>query len=438
MMIKNKIKLFSLFLIISSLTLLLLSCSVDQEVESLDNESKDKLNYNENELITFIEVDGIGEVAIKLTLPDEPKFEDGAPIVVDVSTFLTGEKGFINNVKAEKEGFVQVSYLWPGMQDSNSGVFSDGEYDYGGENCQLALKEVILFTLGEKEDVKGNLINHYHQTLNDNVGLYAFSHPGIIAVNTLSKYSDELSDVAWLVGRENPTSDKIFAVELGYVNTDENPYYSYPEDYNSFELNIDYSLANYDFDLNVVYFDENLNNVYDESEFRLTKFGPIAYDKRYYSLDLTTSLNSKLGDELETWPEDVATLEEVESFWEIRTTVSNNHNNYVNLNDNLKVMLVFADSEHVQPFDDKPSIHQAYDGFTRSGNWLRLNPDSSYLNYSPDNDANLELNDWSNATDWAYLDRSGSSVLAPLAALNEMVDRTYYSNWDDNLEGELS
>ncbi len=424
---------FLILLIIFSFTVLLVSCSVDQDLESSNNSSNDRFNRNSDELITFIDVENIGEVAIKLTLPKESKYETGAPVVVDVSTFLTGEKGFINNVRAQADGFVHISYLWPGMQDSTTGVFSGGEYDYGGENCQLALKEVILFALGEKEDVSGNYITDYYQTLTDNVGLYAFSHPGIISVNTLSTYSSELSNVAWFVGRENPTNDQIFAVELGHVNTEENPYYIYPESYDSFDLDVDYSLANYDYELEVVFFDDNENGIYDKEEFRLTNFGPVAYDKRYYSLDLTTALDNNL----DVWPEDVATLEEVESFWTIRTTVSENHDNYLGLNLGLNVMLVFADEEHVQPFDDKPSIHQAYDGFTRNGNWLRLNPDSSYLHYSPDNDANLEIEDWSNAVDWAYPDLDRSSQLAPIAALNEMTDRTYYNNWEDNLDEEL-
>ena len=130
-------------------------------------------------MITFIDVEEIGDIAVKIIFPEEPKYDYGAPVVVGVSTFLTGEKGFIHEIGVEEEGFVYITYLWPGMEDNIAGVSSDGEYDYGGEDCQLALKEVILFALGEKEDVKGNIINDHYDTLNDNVGF-----PNIIGFPT--------------------------------------------------------------------------------------------------------------------------------------------------------------------------------------------------------------------------------------------------------------
>ena len=122
------------------------------------------------------------------------------------------------------------------------------------------------------------------------------------------------------------------------------------------------------------------------------------------------ALNAKLVE----WPDGVATLSEAEEFWPLRESVEN----FNSLDTDLKVMLLFAFDEHVQPNNDRPSIHQAYDGLVRNGNWVRLNPDSVYLEYSPDLDAN-SAGDWSDAKPWGYTNVAGASDEAPKAAVLE-------------------
>ena len=46
----------------------------------------------------------------------------------------------------------------------------------------------------------------------------------------------------------------------------------------------------------------------------------------------------------------------------------------------LKVMLVFAQEDHAQAAQDKPHIHQAFQGFRFEARlWVRLNPDRAYV-----------------------------------------------------------
>ena len=75
---------------------------------------------------------------------------------------------------------------------------------------------MIRFASGAIPDADGNYISDWSAVplLTDNVGLYAFSHPGIAATNVLALYGDELS-VAYFVGRENPTVPALSAMELG-------------------------------------------------------------------------------------------------------------------------------------------------------------------------------------------------------------------------------
>ena len=47
---------------------------------------------------------------------------------------------------------------------------------------------------------------------------------------------------------------------------------------------------------------------------------------------------------------------------------------------NMKVMLVFAQNDHAQVAQDKPHIHQLYQGFRFEARlWVRLNPDRVYV-----------------------------------------------------------
>jgi hypothetical protein len=114
---------------------------------------------------------------------------------------------------------------------------------------------------------------------------------------------------------------------------------------------------------------------------------------------------------------------------------------------NLKVMLVFADHDHVQPVPDKPHIHQAYDGFRHTaGLWVRLNPDQAYLSAMPrlkgmeryrEHPANTEPTDWLEIDAWAYPYSSLAGTLVSQAAVAEMADRTHEGDWSPNLSKPL-
>jgi len=94
-------------------------------------------------------------------------------------------------------------------------------------------------------------------------------------------------------------------------------------------------------------------------------------------------------------------------------------------------MLVFAFEDHMQPAADKPHIHHAYDGLHLGGRWIRLNPDSAYAEYSPDNNANNQPANWNLIRFWGHTNTLADE--AGLAAISEMADRTYANNWSNNL-----
>jgi len=282
----------------------------------------------------------------------------------------------------------------------------------------------------------------------DNIGIYAFSHPGIVGTNVLAYHGEKISTIKYFVGRENPTIDTMYALEPGHF-TDErtpviNPFY-HPENYLLHRIDIDYStvewIQNAEYPEGRPIF-SNPNG----SAHILSEKVPRMWGKRYYSIALTQALLDNGALSQESWPEDLATPVETAANWPFRTIV----NNYPLIGQklpDLKVMLVFAADDHVQSALDKPHIHQAYDGFHHTaGLWTRLNPDLVYIHAFvgkksgeafTNNSANVEPNDWMNARDWGYQGKFGSSLstqMVPLAALSEMMDRIQFDNWKDNLD----
>ncbi|MBI5002104.1 hypothetical protein HZC31_01850 [Candidatus Woesearchaeota archaeon] len=397
--------------------------------------------------VTYISSEGIGNIVVQVTLPEIPRYDEGAPLLVFVSTFFTPKEPVFDTefIDVTKLGFAHVTYLWPGKSDP-SGVSSEGIYDYGGEDSLQALRDVIHFTSGDIPDAYGNYISELSEVplLTDNVGLYAFSHPGIAATNVLALYGDELS-VAYFVGRENPTVPALSAMELGYWDGKTpvlNSLYSYPHDYSSAAISFDYSFLFWDDENHIPYFDLNGNNVPDGTDFIHGTQIPSMYGKDIYSPELLQALVDNGALSLDDWPSDLTLPSDAKELWSFRQTVHNYAKLATKIPD-LKVMLVFAEQDHVQPLSDKPHIHQAYDGFTNAGLWVRLNPDISYVTslnsalISPDNDANTEPIDWLDIEDWAHSNKNGGTAFVPLAAVAEMADRMYMSNWSENLDNVL-
>ena len=409
-------------------------------------------------MITYVPSDS-GDIAVQVSLPETPRYPDGAGVVVEVATFLTSSGDFYTSLDVTELGLIQVAYLWPGTTSSSTGAHSDGTYDYGGEEGTKGLRDVLRYVTGQIPDRDGfYLAERLAITpLTDQVGLYAFSHPGIAAVSVLAFYGDQVPGVSYLVGRENPTVDTITAVEVGYFDDTGqpvlNPLYHYPDDYGPTTISLDYSSIRWDADYldeargysGRPYFDINGNTVLDEGDHALGPRVPTMYGKRFYSAALTQALldNGALSEA--DWPAELATPAEAAALWSYRSSVQR-YPDLATRTPNLKVMLVFAMHDHVQPAADKPHIHQAYEGFRHgAGLWTRLNPDQAYVaalsaelgDLVPEHPANTEPADWLTIESWGYPKRARANVLVPLAAVAEMADRVHENRWDADLDQVL-
>lgn len=399
--------------------------------------------------ITFVESPGVGRIAVHIQQPLTPRYDHGAPIIVNVSGFFTGSSGFDFEWEPDDLGVIYITYLWPGKHDLRTGQSSSGVFDYGGPNCLAALRDVIRFATGVSANVSGVFLHDIVDTtpLYEVAGLYAFSHSGIAATNVLALHGEALSRVKFFVGRENPTIDATYPLEPGYWGDSGrpvfNPFYN-PAGYTPTSIDIDYST--------VYWFEEEGLPAFrvlaeGEPDFLCSSKHPKMWDKDYWSTDLLQALLDNGSLTRETWPETLATPEEAAENWPFRTTV-NNYPRLAEVLPDLKVMLVFASNDHVQVALDKPHIHQAYDGFRETaGLWVRLNPDRAYVealigvgavDVIPDNAANAEPSTWQASRVWGYRTPPASlNKLMPLAAIAEMCDRTVNSMWANDLSEVL-
>lgn len=412
--------------------------------------------------VTYVEASGIGKVAVRLTAPATARYASGAPLLVNVSTFFTNHMGFYADLAAEEIGGIHVTYVWPGQSDA-SGPKSEGVYDYGGPKDIEALAEVVRFTTGESRDVDGCLMTELFSfaALPDNVGLYAFSHPGIAAINLMADHGERFPKLRYFVGRENPTATALSGVELGHwagapgMGRKENPYgYNYPADYSASGLTAHYIGIGWTATTETacasrgVGFVPSFGNGIGTPYVMGCKI-PEMNGKRIYSTEMLQALAAGPLSGM-AWPVDLATVAEAQAVWPYRSVSPAKYQQIVAKLPDLKVMLVDAVFDHVLVLDDKPHIHTAWDNFRAGNLWVRFNPDRAYVEWVtgaaasafPDNAANLaalsEASSWTNAATFSFPNNPGTSVLVPLAATAEMMDRVQVNNWETNLTAVLS
>jgi hypothetical protein len=402
-----------------------------------------------------------GQIAVRVDLPQSARYGDSAPVVVVASTWFVDkynqdEVEFHLVYNPADVGAISVSHLWPGKTDPETKISSEGEYDYGGPNSLAALRDTIRFALGEIPDVKGFYLHDLitMQPLYENVGMFASSHAGVVATNVMAYYGESLGGLKYFVGRENPTMAEMYPLEIGHFDERGkpvyNPYYHH-EGYTPTSIEVDYSQLGW---VQNAAFPEGRPIFYvpGGEDYVLDDKGPNIMGKRYFSHALTQALLNNGVLSAQTWLQDLADPQTTKDFWESRITV----NNYEQIGEkipNLKVMLSFAERDHVQSAPDKPHIRQAYDGFRkRAGLWTRLNCDLVYVqaeidasaslaNGIPDNDANTEPQDWyAQAESWGFAGKLAGEMTArtiPLAAIAEMADRVQMNNWQVNLTTAL-
>jgi hypothetical protein len=421
---------------------------------------------------TIIRSEGL-DIAVMVASPLTARFADGAGVVVVASPIFTETNGFETDPDLTSLGLVQVSYLWPGKTDAQTRVKSSGTFDYGGEQSIKILRDVIRFAANRMADVSGRYIVSMTSVppLVGEVGVYASSDAGIAAVRAFSLYGAQLQGLGYFIGHEIPTVDTISCMEIGHYNDAGkpvlNPFYLYPTSYSSTALAINYTnllwdpayISSYSKAVGIPYLDLDGNGSLGSGDYVFDGQIPVMFGKRYYSTSLEAALLTNGTLSMDTWPAGLATPQEAAQAWQIRQTpglfAAMQSDEIIR---NMKVMLVFAQNEHAQVAQDKPHIHQLYQGFRFEARlWVRLNPDRSYVESMfqdagmasqgnpgptptpvamldfPDNPADTQPTDWTEIGVYAYPGQGQAGRLVPLAAVAEMADRTHDGYWDQNL-----
>jgi hypothetical protein len=413
------------------------------------------------------------DIAVMVASPQTPRYAEGAGVVVVASPIFGETNGFITDPDLTSLGLIQVSYLWPGKTDAQTGVKSSGAFDYGGEKSVKILQDVIRFAGDRLADLSGRYIVSMTSVppLVGEVGVYASSDAGIAAVRAFSLYGVQLQGLGYFIGREIPTVDTISCMEIGHYNDAGqpvyNPFYKYPASYSNTALTLNYTnlrwdpahVNSYSKTVGSPYLDLDGNGSLSSGDYVFDGQIPVMFGKRYFSTALTEALLSNGALSLDTWPADLASPQEAAQAWQVRQTpglfaaMQNDE-----IIQNIKVMLVFAQNEHAQVARDKPHIHQLYQGFRFEARlWVRLNPDRSYVELMfqntgmssqgsagmtptpgammdfPDNPADTQPTDWAQIGKYAYPDQGQADYIIPLAAVAEMADRTHDGYWNENL-----
>ncbi|MFH1142632.1 MAG: hypothetical protein V1695_02870 [Candidatus Uhrbacteria bacterium] len=420
-------------------------------VEKIVDETLHRYGRGE-EFITYVESEGIGDIAVLIDIPENPRYPEGAPIVFDVSTWFAGLVGFHDKFDATAIGAININHLWPGNCDPRLDVCSEGENDYGGPDSIASLRDAIRFATGLIPNTDGFYIEELLEVtpLLDNVGLYASSHSGVVATNVLAYYGSEFPTVKYFIGRENPTLPQMYPLEIGHWDEQhhpvQNPFYN-PDGYAPTTIDVDYSTVCW---IQNAEYPEGrpCHELANGDKYILDDKGPNMWGKRYFSAELTQALLDTGSLTLDNWPEDLATPEETVEVWPYRTAANHYSLLKKELPDDFKVMIVFSYDDHVQVALDRPHIHQAYDGFYKTAgvDWVRLNPDLVYAQQLDssfqaglfsDNTANTEPTDWSDSKSWGH--PYNGTTIEPMsqASMAEMCDRVQFGEWSENLDEVL-
>ena len=430
------------------------SCESDESPTSCPQDCTGSISSMQIETV-MINSEGSGDIAVMIASPRTGRYPEGAGVVVIASPIFSTGEGFITKPDLTSLGLIQVSYLWPGQADAMTGLQSSGEFDYGGEQSSRVLRDVIRYASGLIADTNGRYLSSIIKVtpLTNEVGVYAFSDAGIPVVNAFSLYGDLMPGVRYFIGRENSTVDTLACLEAGFMDDAGqpvyNPFYNYPASYNSSAITLAYTNVRWDpvyqnshtAATGGAFLDLDSSGDISANDYILSGNVPVLFGKRYYSRALTQSLLDNGSLTLSTWPEDLATPEETARDWPTRQSPGR----YIEIGSkmpDLKVMLVFAQVDHAQAAQDKPHLHQAFQGLRFEARlWVRLNPDRAYAralipdagDEFPDNPANTQPADWMQVGAYAYPEKGNTESLAPFAAVAEMADRSHFGRWDENL-----
>ncbi len=392
-----------------------------------------------------------GGIAVNIIYPETPRYKEGAPIVV-VAPGGLGPSGLRFTMHSAQSGFAEVRFAFPGggLKQFHSG----GSWDERGPESQKALRDVLLFAHGEKQDAKGKTIAQLIPTKLDtnNIGAVGWENGGNVLIITLARFPLDLGFMRWLALYETAIGPLLSPSVLG--TTKElvlNPHYRQGSAATGTCL-VDWRKLAWQSDIfrdrtehlglgrdpsrGVLFFDENGNKVWEESqEFPIAHFTEPGGERKYYAPEITSAMIRLHLFPKGKWPKRVATLAETEKFFQDRD--ASLYVKQIPLQYPDMLVTIFGsklDGEQRQP--DHPHIALMYNlWLSAKPKWLRLNPDPKYVGFIADMNSGNFIDNKPDAsidahTIDAYLEPEGfiPDYKYMEATISELADRTKKDN----------
>lgn len=404
-------------------------------------------------------------LVLRLVLPKQPRYKEGAPVVIQVPGGFS--MGGVDSTQGRHNefGFVEVLMTFPGGRSApqaDGKVWrSGGDYDSRGENCVRGLADVIAFAQGQLRTVDGKTIQEVAGSvplLKKNVGVIGWSFGGNIVPAALAHDAKAAAGMAWYASHESPYGDGIINGEFGARNAGPNPFYD--PDTEKFDLTtLRYAPELVPAQLprpqepvadvtGCLYHDGNGNGRYDEdADFLLSGVmfpGPLP---NYYYSRLVTAEAARRKLFGSTWPSHIANLAQVEKFLDVRDGVTPAPKAVKNAPE-LAVLIWSCERDHVQRTPDHRHIRLQNDAFLDAGaRWVRVNPDAHYLEWVMGKKPSRVVQNPAGkrydsrairpATTPTVQDGGASTTEGLAAAACELADRTQKGEWSATLEAVL-
>ena len=409
-----------------------------------------------------------GGIAVRIKLPVQARYAEGAPIAVYMPGGFDGVgiKNNINSGNLYEKGFIEIFFNFPGS-GTGAEQSGGGPYDFRGPQSLMAARDVILFALGEFNDIYGNSLADIVAPivpLHMNAGLIGYSNGGNTNICVTGIHGQTISDLAWILNWEAPVGDGMPQAEAGSkecglrpLNPLTNP--AYNPDTGEWDL----SSLKYDpyiripilDDINTyvtggLYFDINRDGLVDPGSDFIPY--PLVFEmegcyKSFYSVRLRRKAHE---DKLfpEAAPNHIQTLRDTEAFWDVRNGEYWIASTLQKI-PHLMFMVVGSEIDHVQRALDHPHVLLQYEAFrAKEALFVRLNPDRCYVEYilgyatpdARDNDAFAVFDHFTvrDAVEpGSYEDVLGRDTIVPAAAC-ELADRTQTNNLNTQLNNLIT
>ncbi|MBI3683668.1 MAG: hypothetical protein HY235_25100 [Acidobacteria bacterium] len=333
---------------------------------------------------------GVEGVVVRVLKPAKPRYQQGAPVVVNVDGGFS--RGNVDRAQGRLDqfGFVNLLFLFPGgesaPQPDGTVWRSGGAFDYRGADSMRALADVLVFAQGRTRTLDGKTLAEVAgvPVLADEAGVIGWSLGGNVVAGALGLYGKEIANLKWYASFESPYGDGIINAEFGsrgrpnrFYNADtgELDLRSLAWDKNAEMNSMPPRPPGLDMPRGVLFLDANKNGVFDpdtDVPFNPAMI-PVPEPRAYFSPPLARAARDKkvFGD---AWPAHIGTLEQSEKAMTIRNGVSHVQNVVRNV-PRLAVIVWSSEQDHVQGTADYRHIRAQYDAYQAAGvRWIRLNP----------------------------------------------------------------